>query len=84
MDRLSIASIGFAVGLWTVIIVTILNPQEPEVKYIYDTSIGHDVASEARLVGFCNGKYLIRTEEDEFPKDSCMFIEPITWKDNQS
>ena len=43
-----------------------------EVKYIYD--------DEARLVGFCNGKYLIRTEEDEFPKDSCMFIEPIVWE----
>lgn len=44
-----------------------------ETKYIYD--------DEARLVGFCNGKYLIRTEEDEFPEGSCMFIEPITWKD---
>lgn len=81
MDRLSIAIVGFTVGIWTVIIVTILNPQEPEVKYIYDDSIGHDAASEARLVGFCNGKYLIRTEEDEFPEGSCMFIEPITWKD---
>lgn len=47
---------------------------KPEVKYIYD--------DEARLVGFCNGKYLIRTEEDEFPKSGCMFIEPIHWKDN--
>ncbi len=46
---------------------------KPEIKYIYD--------DEARLVGFCNGKYLIRTEEDEFPEGSCMFIEPITWKD---
>lgn len=54
---------------------------KPEIKYIYDDSIGHDAASEARLVGFCNGKYLIRTEEDEFPKAGCMFIEPIVWKD---
>lgn len=46
---------------------------KPEIKYIYD--------DEARLVGFCNGEYLIRTEEDEFPEGSCMFIEPITWKD---
>ena len=54
---------------------------KPEIKYIYD--------DEARLVGFCNGKYLIRTEEaaswpmleDEFPASGCMFIEPIVWKD---
>lgn len=48
---------------------------KPEVKYIYD--------DEARLVGFCNGKYLIRTEQDEFPPSGCMFIEPIVWKDTQ-
>lgn len=51
----------------------LLPPPEPIVKYIYD--------DEARLVGFCNGKYLIRTEEDEFPKAGCMFIEPITWEE---
>lgn len=60
---------GFLLGLLPY--VTSETPK-PVVKYIYD--------DEARLVGFCNGKYLIRTEEDEFPKTGCMFIEPIHWE----
>lgn len=43
------------------------------------TIVKYVTASEARLVGFCNGKYLVRTEEDEFPSVGCMFIEPIHW-----
>lgn len=65
---------GVVLGLLCVMgIIFVLPDGEPKIKYIYD--------DEARLVGFCNGKYLIRTEEDEFPKAGCMFIEPITWKD---
>lgn len=59
---------GVAIGLIVVLVVTIVRPP---VKYIYD--------DEARLVGYCNGQYLIREEEDEFPETGCYFIEPITW-----
>ena len=79
MDKISWTILGFVFGIWTMLMVLVLNPREPEVKYIYD--------DEARLVGFCNGKYLIREEEDEFPSGSgndagtgCMFIEPIYWE----
>lgn len=56
------------VGVATAVIVNSVWP--PHVKYIYD--------DEARLVGYCQGEYLIREEEDEFPQ-GCYFIEPITW-----
>ncbi len=71
---LSLAGI-FGILLGIILMETTKKTPEPvtivETKYIYD--------DEARLVGFCNGKYLIRTEEDEFPM-GCRFIEPITWK----
>jgi benzoyl-CoA reductase/2-hydroxyglutaryl-CoA dehydratase subunit BcrC/BadD/HgdB len=76
MEILIMARFGwFSIGFIPVMLLGFfLNPNERIVnQYIYD--------DEARLVGFCNGKYLIRTEEDEFPKTGCMFIEPITWKD---
>lgn len=73
MDRISTFMMGTALGLSIAAVVLGFIPDpKPIIKYIYD--------DEARLVGFCNGKYLIRTEEDEFPKGSCMFIEPITWE----
>lgn len=72
MDRIDTFLWGIISGMCLILVVASLLPEKPVIKYIYD--------DEARLVGFCNGKYLIRTEEDEFPKDSCMFIEPITWK----
>lgn len=72
MDKISVFLIGMAAGIATMLVVAVSFPAPHVVKYIYD--------DEARLVGFCNGKYLIREEEDEFPM-GCMFIEPITWKD---
>lgn len=76
---------GIVLGLFIAAGVLWFSPApEPVVKYIYDGSIGHDAASEARLVGFCNGKYLIRTEEDEFPASGCVFIEPISWEGQKS
>lgn len=59
---------GVAVGALAVAIIFAFGPPK---KYIYD--------DEARLVGYCNGQYLIREEEDEFPDSGCYFIEPIAW-----
>ena len=67
--RIKSALLYIAVGVATAVVVHWLMPQP--VKYIYD--------DEARLVGYCNGQYLIREEEDEFPDSGCYFIEPITW-----
>ena len=72
VEKIYWSAMCFLLGVWTMLMVLVLNPREAEIKYIYDT--------EARLVGFCNGKYLIRTEEDEFPPEGCMFIEPIVWE----
>lgn len=74
-ETLGAILIGVALGTLYIIGVLLALPDlEPQIKYIYD--------DEARLVGFCDGKYLIRTEEDEFPA-GCQFIEPITWKDGE-
>lgn len=78
MTRIDAFLWGMIAGIYFMLAVASLLPEKPVIKYIYD--------DEARLVGFCNGKYLIREEEDEFPEakageTGCMFIEPITWKD---
>lgn len=70
MDRIDTFIGGLLLGLIFAVGTITLVPSPTQIKYIYDT--------EARLVGFCSGKYLIRTEEDEFPKSGCMFIEPIS------
>ena len=72
MDRIDTFLWGIISGMCLILVVASLLPEKPVIKYIYD--------DEARLVGFCNGKYLIREEEDEFPPKGCMFIEPITWE----
>lgn len=59
-----------SIGALCLIGLMLAFPNE-RVKYIYD--------DEARLVGYCQGKYLIREEEDEFPS-GCYFIEPISWE----
>lgn len=73
MSKFGSFMFGLALGMVWINVVMWALPDKPvtvtKVKHIYD--------DEARLVGFCNGKYLIRSEEDEFPMGGCMFIEPI-------